>query len=109
MAATTSSSSCNGIFSFRSNHSQDSPGCGKLDVVAMWFINGVTKAFFASTELCSCTQIPIVEDGEDAHHLPLIINDGNLRHCDDGGEATNNRRRTMKRKKSGAPSIFSRY
>ncbi|KAJ1430372.1 hypothetical protein SESBI_07870 [Sesbania bispinosa] len=115
MAATTTSSSCSGFFSLRSSNgvesrvvrdssssSQGSSGCGKLDGVAMWFINGVTMAFFASLNRCSCIRIATEEDGEDANDLPLMYNDGNLRH--DGVSVTagtTSRRRTGKGKKSG--------
>lgn len=113
MAATTSSSSsCSGFFSLRSSSnppvepsnrvrtSSAGGGCGKLDGVAMWFINGVTMAFFASLNRCSCIRIATEEDdGEDANDLPLMFNDGNLRH--DGAvnvnaTATDSRRRTGK-------------
>ncbi|KAK7351241.1 hypothetical protein VNO77_10539 [Canavalia gladiata] len=112
MAATTSST-CNGFFNLRSSNpdddsrvressssSQGSSGCGKLDGVAMWFINGVTMAFFASLNRCSCIRIATEEDGEDANDLPLMFNDGNLRH--DGVVGTTSRRRTGKGKKTEA-------
>ncbi|KAK4277390.1 hypothetical protein QN277_015396 [Acacia crassicarpa] len=110
MAATTTSS-CSGFFTLRSSNpeeprarspsSQPSPaGCGKLDGVAMWFINGVTTAFFASLERCSCIRVATEEDGEEANDAPLIINDGNLR-CDRGGGTTSRRRNPGKTKKSG--------
>ncbi|KAA8528443.1 hypothetical protein F0562_035798 [Nyssa sinensis] len=91
MAATTSTS-CTSFFNHRGNSvepgvrsssSHGSPGCGKLDGVAMWFINGVTSAFFASLERCSCIRIATEDDGDDGNDLPLIFNDGNFRH--DGG------------------------
>ncbi|KAK7291043.1 hypothetical protein RIF29_05904 [Crotalaria pallida] len=95
MAATTSSSTCNGFFNLQPSNSRDSsssssssqryPGCGKLD--------GVTMAFFASLERCSCIHIATEEDGED--DLPLILNDGNLRH----------RRKIVKGNKSGATLV----
>ncbi|KAJ4701584.1 Mixed-linked glucan synthase [Melia azedarach] len=106
MAATTSTS-CSGLFGFRSSSvdpkirassSQGSPGCGKLDGVAMWFINGVASAFFASLERCSCIRIATEDDGED-NDVPLIHNDGNVRH--DGGSSTCGRRRTGKGKSKG--------
>ncbi|KAJ7966499.1 Mixed-linked glucan synthase [Quillaja saponaria] len=106
--ATTTSSSCSGFFNLRSNSSDyrgrsssshGSPGCGKLDGVAMWFINGVTTAFFASLERCSCIGIATTEDvdGGEANDFPLILNDGNLRRHDG---RTSSRRRTGKAKKS---------
>nr|ADR71308.1 hypothetical protein 30 [Hevea brasiliensis] len=104
MAAATSTS-CAGFFNFRSNSDEGrvrpssthgSPGCGKLDGVAMWFINGVASAFFASLERCSCIRIATEDDGDEANDAPLIMNDGNLRH--DGG-TTSSRRRTGKGKK----------
>ncbi|WVZ18399.1 hypothetical protein V8G54_005721 [Vigna mungo] len=109
MAATTSSSTCTGFFSLRSPNSvesrvsstQASSGCGKFDGVAMWFINGVTTAFFASLNRCSCIRIATQEDGEDANDLPLMLNDGNLRH-DGVVSAAGSRRRTGKGKKSEA-------
>ncbi|KAJ8762596.1 hypothetical protein K2173_008035 [Erythroxylum novogranatense] len=91
MAATTSSSSCTSIFGFRSNgvdprgrtpssHGSSSPGCTKLDGVAMWFINGVASAFFASLDRCSCVRIATVDDAEEANDTPLILYDGNARY-----------------------------
>ncbi|XP_045800181.1 uncharacterized protein LOC123894270 [Trifolium pratense] len=116
MAATTTSSTCTSFFNFRSSSSNPSDqsfrvrdsssqtssasNCsGKLDGVAMWFINGVTMAFFASLNRCSCIRIATEEDGEDANDLPLVFNDGNLRH--DGVAGTTSRRRTGKGKKNG--------
>lgn len=103
MAATTSSS-CSSFFNFRSNSVEpkvrtssthgSAAGCGKLDGVAMWLINSVTTAFFASLERCSCIRIATVDDADDANDLPLIYNDGNLRH--DGGTSSSSRRRTGK-------------
>lgn len=59
--------------------SSAAPGCGKLDGMAMWLINGVSAAFFASLHRCSCIRIATHEDeGEDANDLPLMYNsDGN--------------------------------
>ncbi|XP_015573994.1 uncharacterized protein LOC107261169 [Ricinus communis] len=100
MAATTSTN-CTGFFNFRSNSdegrirsssSHGSPGCGKLDGVAMWFINGVASAFFASLERCSCIRIATEDDCDEANDAPLILNDGNIRHITDG--ATSSRKRT---------------
>ncbi|KAK7321627.1 hypothetical protein VNO77_32453 [Canavalia gladiata] len=99
-ATTTTSSSCNGFFSPRSTNSGDSrvKGCGKPDGVAMWFINGVTTAFFASLEHC-CIRIATQEDAEENSNddLPLILNDGNLRHRH---SSTTTPRRKPKAKKS---------
>ncbi|KAK7310759.1 hypothetical protein RJT34_08471 [Clitoria ternatea] len=94
--ATTTSSSCGGFLGLRSTNSGESRmrGCGKHDGVAMWFINGVTTAFFASLEHC-CIRIATQEDGEDANDdLPLIFNDGNHRHA-----ATTRRRSKVKASK----------
>ncbi|XWS21310.1 hypothetical protein CRYUN_Cryun30bG0044800 [Craigia yunnanensis] len=109
MAATTSStSSCSGFFNLRSNnveprvvrpssstHGSPAAGCGKLDGVAMWFINGVANAFFASLERCSCIRIATEDDGEEANDVPLIHSDGNVRH----EAGTTSRRRTGKGKR----------
>ncbi|MCD9639178.1 hypothetical protein HAX54_023554 [Datura stramonium] len=85
MAATTTTS-CGGFFGFRPSSveprpirsSAATPSCGKLDGMAMWFVNGVCAAFFASLERCSCIRIATHEDeGEDANDLPLINSDGN--------------------------------
>ncbi|TKY57915.1 hypothetical protein E2542_SST14969 [Spatholobus suberectus] len=100
MAATSTSSSCSGFFTLRSTDSGESRvrGCGKPDGVAMWFINGVTTAFFASLEHC-CIRIATEEDVDDANDdMPLILNDGNLRRRD--AAATTTRRRKVKGKKS---------
>lgn len=89
MAATTTSSSCASFFNLRansadtkvrssSNNHGSSPGCGgRVDGVAMWIINGVASAFFASLERCSCIRIATVDDTDDFNDLPLIFNDGN--------------------------------
>jgi len=86
MAATTTTSSTNGFFNLRSTNGSENGGenkgrgCGKPDGVAMWFINGVTTAFFASLEHC-CIRIATQEDVDEANDdMPLILNDGNLRH-----------------------------
>ncbi|KAG5018443.1 hypothetical protein GLYMA_06G048300v4 [Glycine max] len=112
MAVTTSSSSTSGFFSLRSPNSVDSSrvssthgsssACGKFDGVAMWFINGVTTAFFASLNRCSCIRIATEEDGDDANDLPLMLNDGNLRQDGVVVACTTSRRRTGKGKKSEA-------
>ncbi|CDP01020.1 unnamed protein product [Coffea canephora] len=90
MAATTSSSSsCATCFNHGANSVETkmarsspnnhgcSPGCGRLDGVAMWIINGVASAFFASLDRCSCIRIATVDDTDDSNDLPLIFNDGN--------------------------------
>ncbi|XVF64214.1 hypothetical protein PTKIN_Ptkin09bG0150200 [Pterospermum kingtungense] len=110
-ASSTSSSSCSGFFNLRSSNveprvvrAQGSPagGCGKLDGVAMWFINGVANAFFASLERCSCIRIATEDDGEEANDVPLIHSDGNVRH----EAGTTSRRRTGKGKKGGGGRAF---
>ncbi|KAL8058652.1 hypothetical protein ABFX02_03G033800 [Erythranthe guttata] len=83
-------------------------GCAKLDGVAMWLINGLTGAFFASLERCSCIRISTYEDdfGDDGgDNLPLIFSDGNYGgdDRDDGGVR---RRRLGKGKKAKA---FAEY
>ncbi|TYH27792.1 hypothetical protein ES288_A02G096800v1 [Gossypium darwinii] len=110
MAATTSAtSSCSGFFNLRSNndeprvvrsssstHSSPAGGCGKLDGVAMWFINGVATAFFASLQRCSCIRIATEEedDGEEANDIPLIHSDGNyVRH--EAGTISRRRRKII--------------
>nr|DAD41562.1 TPA_asm: hypothetical protein HUJ06_015885 [Nelumbo nucifera] len=74
----------------RSSTGNGSPGCGKLDGMAMWLINSVSTAFFASLERCSCIRIATEGDNDDANDVPLICNDGNCRR--DG--RTGIRRRT---------------
>ncbi|KAK8678075.1 hypothetical protein V6N13_143587 [Hibiscus sabdariffa] len=79
MAATSTCSNCSGFFTLRSNNAEprlgrpssaatrgspSSAACGKLDGVAIWFINGVATAFFASLERCSCIRIA-TEEGND--------------------------------------------
>ncbi|KAK8624256.1 hypothetical protein V6N13_065607 [Hibiscus sabdariffa] len=112
MAATTSTtSSCSGFFNLRSNNdeprvvrssssshgsSSAAGGCGKLDGVAMWFINGVATAFFASLQRCSCIRIATVEedDGDEANDVPLIHSDGNyVRH--DAGTISRRRKKII--------------
>ncbi|CAN1135606.1 hypothetical protein LINPERPRIM_LOCUS15442 [Linum perenne] len=98
MAATTTSSliSSNSNSVIRHHHGS----CSKIDCVAMWVINGVASAFFASLERCSCIGLPTVDDAND-DDAPLIPNNGNvtLAPCESG------RRRTAgsrgKGKKSG--------
>ncbi|KAF5739844.1 hypothetical protein HS088_TW12G01055 [Tripterygium wilfordii] len=110
MAATTSSS-CSSFFNVqstpdrqrvRTTSSHGSPGCRRLDGVAMWFINGLASAFFASLERCSCIRITTEDDGDDANEAPLIYNDGNYlrpHHGGGGGGAgSTSRRRTWKGK-----------
>lgn len=108
MAATTSSSCASSFFNFnfrgtaansvdqsaravRSHSSSPAGSCGggKLDGVAMWIINGVATAFFASLERCSCIRISTADDGDDSNDLPLILNDGNYQ----GEYGGSNRRR----------------
>ncbi|KAL7207994.1 hypothetical protein ACSBR1_029865 [Camellia fascicularis] len=110
MAATTSTS-CTSFINLRTNPikarvrispSHGSPGCGKLDGVAMWLINGVASAFFVSLERCSCIRIATQDDGDDANDLPLIFNDRN--HYRHGG-SSGSRRRTRKGKKGGGTSM----
>ncbi|TYH11971.1 hypothetical protein ES288_A06G028600v1 [Gossypium darwinii] len=97
MAATTSTTTnCSHFFNVRSNDDEPklvrpspptahgSPaasgsGCGKLDGVIMWFVNGVATVFFASLERCSCVRITTADDGEEANDVPLIHGDGNVR------------------------------
>ncbi|KAL3812310.1 hypothetical protein ACJIZ3_013578 [Penstemon smallii] len=78
------------------------PSCAKLDGVAMWLINGLTGAFFASLERCSCIRISTYEDdiGDEDKNLPLIFNDGNIRGDDHNGNLR--RRRKGKGKKARA-------
>ncbi|KAK8596934.1 hypothetical protein V6N12_065412 [Hibiscus sabdariffa] len=64
-------------------------GCGKLDGVVMWFVNGVSVAFFTSLDRCSCIRIGTVDDGEEANDWPLIHRDGNV----SGEYRTTSRRR----------------
>lgn len=84
----------------RPTSTHDPPGgCRKLDGMAMWLINGVATAFFASLDRCSCIRISTEDyDVDDAGDLPLISNDGNFRH-DGGGATGGSRRRTGKGKK----------
>ncbi|KAI3992125.1 hypothetical protein MKX01_015016 [Papaver californicum] len=89
----SSTNSCTSFHDFRggsvepsvpssSIRGSSSTGCNKIDGVAMWFINGVAAAFFASLERCSCINIDTKEEDDnddDANDLPLIYNDGNSR------------------------------
>ncbi|KZV54524.1 hypothetical protein F511_01322 [Dorcoceras hygrometricum] len=66
--------------------------------LAAWLINGLTGAFFASLERCSCIQISTHEDdfgSDEATDIPLIFHDANLR-----GDNHVRRRRIGKGKKS---------
>ncbi|KAL0450138.1 UNVERIFIED_CONTAM: hypothetical protein Slati_1570200 [Sesamum latifolium] len=44
----------------------------RFDAVAARLLNGVTAAFFASLERCSCINIATKDDVEDGGSLPLI-------------------------------------
>lgn len=107
MAATTTSSSCATFFNLGATEgkaaARSSPGlgCGRADGVAMWIINGVANAFFASLERCSCIRIATVEDhdGDDSNDLPLIFNDGNGAVRD--GSSSGRRTRTSKEGRNG--------
>lgn len=108
MAATTTSSSCATFFNLGATEgkaaarSSPGPGCGRADHgVAMWIINGVANAFFASLERCSCIRIATVEDhdGDDSNDLPLIFNDGNGAVRD--GSSSGRRTRTSKEGRNG--------
>ncbi|KAM7280480.1 hypothetical protein ACFE04_007614 [Oxalis oulophora] len=82
-----------------------SPKCGKLDGVAMWVVNGMAAAFFASLEKCSCIRIATYEsDSEESIDLPLIFNDGNTRRRDNG--TTTSKRRSGKAKVNGGSSTY---
>ncbi|KAF5201426.1 hypothetical protein FRX31_008987 [Thalictrum thalictroides] len=114
MAATTSSSNYTSFFNLRGSSVDrvrsmghgSSPGCRKLDGVAMWLLSGVTTAFFASLEKCSCINIATHDDRDDANDLPLISNDGNSRRENGSGS----RRKTLKGKKRGGFSEdFTNY
>lgn len=107
-AAASSTSSCSGnFFSLRPanvgprvvrGHGGGSAaaGCGKLDGVAMWFINGVATAFFASLERCSCIRIATEDDvGEEANDVVPLI------HCDGNVKGTTSRRKNRKGKIKG--------
>ncbi|CAO2833910.1 unnamed protein product [Amaranthus hypochondriacus] len=100
--ATTTSTSCSFWNNFRPGGPTKvrgpSSGCGKTDGLAMWLINGVTTAFFASLEKCSCVRVTTVEDPEDVNELPLIFNDGNTRD-DEAKVSSNIRRRHVRGKK----------
>lgn len=69
---------------------------GKVDGVAMWIINGVATAFFASLHRCSCIRIATVDDGDDLNDeddLPLIFNDANFNNNQRDGMSGFGRRR----------------
>ncbi|KAF8404847.1 hypothetical protein HHK36_009736 [Tetracentron sinense] len=106
--ATTTSTTCTSFFNprgssmeprVRTSMSNGSPRCGKMDGVAMWVINGVATAFFASLERCSCIHIDTEDDADDANDLPLICNDGNLQH--DGMTGSRRRAAGKGKKRSG--------
>ncbi|KAL1540310.1 hypothetical protein AAHA92_24680 [Salvia divinorum] len=59
-------------------------GCAKLDGVAMWLVNGITGAFFASLERCSCIRISTYEDDFGDESNPLIFAGGDCRGDNDG-------------------------
>lgn len=72
---------------------------GKVDGVAMWIINGVATAFFASLHRCSCIRIATVDDGDDLNDeddLPLIFNDANFNNNQRDGMSGFGRRRRRK-------------
>ncbi|XP_042500715.1 uncharacterized protein LOC122078686 [Macadamia integrifolia] len=102
---TTSSGSnyttCTNIFNPKgvrtSTTNAGTPACGKLDGAAVWLVNGLASAFFASLERCSCINIATEGDTDDANDLPLICNDGNFQ----AAAATIRTRATGKGKKRG--------
>ncbi|OVA09419.1 hypothetical protein BVC80_8747g4 [Macleaya cordata] len=68
--------------------------------MAMWLINGLATAFFASLERCSCLHIATKDDGDDAnddHDLPLIPKEENFQG---DHRSTGIRRRTGRGKKN---------
>ncbi|KAE8725763.1 hypothetical protein F3Y22_tig00008146pilonHSYRG00171 [Hibiscus syriacus] len=100
--STTTTTNCSYFFNLRSNNVQPSSpsahgsqpaaagsGCGKLDGVVMWLINGVSTVFFASLDRCFCIRIVTADDGEEANDVPLIRSDGSVRR----GYRTSSRRR----------------
>ncbi|KAF8410254.1 hypothetical protein HHK36_002779 [Tetracentron sinense] len=107
MATTNTSTNCTSFFNLRGclvkprvqkSIVHDSPTGAKSDGVAMWLINGVAAAFFASLDQCSCIRLATEDDGDDeANDLPLICNAGNFQR---DGE-TGSRRRARKGKKRG--------
>lgn len=73
---------------------------GKVDGVAMWIINGVATAFFASLHRCSCIRIATVDDGDDLNDeddLPLIFNDANFNNNQRDGMSGFGRRRRRRK------------
>ncbi|KAI4389500.1 hypothetical protein MLD38_001721 [Melastoma candidum] len=82
-------------------HGGSPAGCGRIDGVATWVINGVATAFFASLEHCSCIRIATVEGADDGNDLPLILNQGNYLSDRDGGSVVTRdvRRRTTGRRR----------
>ncbi|KAK4750513.1 hypothetical protein SAY87_003995 [Trapa incisa] len=113
MAATTTSTTCTTLFSFRSNSASSGsvhkdrggglPSCSRLDGVAAWLINGVGAAFFASLERFSCIRIATEDDSMEEGNS-LIYNDGNLRPEGAGGGIDGMSRRRKGNKKGGANS-----
>ncbi|KAI3957110.1 hypothetical protein MKX01_004401 [Papaver californicum] len=81
------------VRSSRSTHGGSSSG--KVDSMAMWFINGISTAFFASLEKCSCINVTTHDDGYDSNEdLPLIPKDGdNFQH--------HNRETGIRRRRNG--------
>ncbi|KAI3832188.1 hypothetical protein MKX03_012747 [Papaver bracteatum] len=74
------------VRSSRSAHAGSSSS-GKVDSMAMWFINGISTAFFASLEKCSCINVTTHDDGYDSNEdLPLIPKDDqdNFQHDNRG-------------------------
>lgn len=72
---------------------------GKVDSVAMWIINGVASAFFASLHRCSCIRIATVDDGDDLNDeddVPLIYNDANFNNNQRDGMSGFGQRRRRK-------------
>ncbi|OWM70771.1 hypothetical protein CDL15_Pgr014444 [Punica granatum] len=67
-------------------------------------MNGVSSAFFASLERCSCIRIATKDDfGDEGNDLPLIYNDGNLPRDSSAGSVTSMaRRRKGNMKSTGA-------
>ncbi|CAH1434921.1 unnamed protein product [Lactuca virosa] len=117
-ATTTSSSNCSNFFHTGGNNVEASrgrgapshQGCAKVDGVALWLMNGVANAFFASLQRCSCIRIATVDDHEeDSNDLPLIFNDGNLRHHDGTGNTTTTWRKTNKPGKGRVTLLRNKY
>ncbi|KAI3883956.1 hypothetical protein MKW92_021387 [Papaver armeniacum] len=81
------------VRSSRSTHAGSSSS-GKVDSMAMWFINGISTAFFASLEKCSCINVTTHDDGYDSNEdLPLIPKDeDNFQHHNSGTGGIRRRR-----------------